>query len=314
MAALKHLDQAVTGAGGIALRFCSFYGDPNDGLVAAVRARKFPIVGDGGGVWSHIHLEDAAATVLALEHDGPAIYNIVDDEPAPTRVWLPELAKIVAAKPPQHFPRLLARLCAGEPLVVMATESRGASTAKAKRELGWTLRDPSWRAGLRSGLRSGDHGEGLTRLERTPAGAPGFSDIVVAAWAPMSAGPAVATIMIIALHGAPVKPAHPRWGLLATVLLHLTALGVRHDAPGGPGWPCGYASARTAAAIRRTRWGSPKASIATILPAATVKPRTANGRPPTVTTTPAAPFTSAGCRSAARFAARDACPATANAP
>jgi 2-alkyl-3-oxoalkanoate reductase len=148
-AALAHLDKAVTAAGGIALRYGSFYGDPVDPLVTAVRARKFPVVGDGGGVWSFIHLEDAAAaTVLALDHDGPAIYNIVDDEPAPTRVWLPELAKILGAKPPQHFPRLVARLFAGEVAVVFSTESRGASNAKAKRELGWTLRYPSWRQGF----------------------------------------------------------------------------------------------------------------------------------------------------------------------
>jgi 2-alkyl-3-oxoalkanoate reductase len=148
-AAMAHLDRAVTGAGGIALRYGIFYGDPEDGLVEAVRARKFPIVGDGGGVWSFIHLDDAAAaTVLALEHDGPAVYNIVDDEPSPTREWLPELAKIVGAKPPLRFPRLLARLLAGEVPVVMATESRGASNAKAKRELGWTLRYPSWRQGF----------------------------------------------------------------------------------------------------------------------------------------------------------------------
>ena len=116
-----------------------------------MRARKFPIVGDGGGVWSYIHLDDAAAaTVLALEHDGAGIYNIVDDEPAPVREWLPELARIVGAKPPQRFPRLLARLFAGEAPVVMATESRGASNAKAKRELGWTLRYPSWREGFRA--------------------------------------------------------------------------------------------------------------------------------------------------------------------
>jgi 2-alkyl-3-oxoalkanoate reductase len=118
-------------------------------MVEAVRARKFPIVGDGAGVWSFIHLDDAAAaTVLALEHDGPAVYNIVDDEPSPTRVWLLELARIVGAKPPQRFPRLLGRLFAGEVPVVMATESRGASNAKAKRELGWTLRYPSWRQGF----------------------------------------------------------------------------------------------------------------------------------------------------------------------
>ena len=102
-AALAHLDQAVTAAGGIALRYGNFYGDPGDGWPALLRARKFPVVGGGGGVWSHIHLHDAAAaTVLALGHHGPAIYNIVDDEPAPTRVWLPELAKIVGARPPQH--------------------------------------------------------------------------------------------------------------------------------------------------------------------------------------------------------------------
>ena len=147
--AMMYLDEAVTAAGGIALRYGNFYGDPDDRLVQAVRARKFPIVGDGGGVWSFIHLDDAAAaTVLALEHDGPGIYNIVDDEPAATSMWLPELAKVVGAKPPQRFPRLLARLFAGEAPVVMGTESRGASNAKAKREFGWTLRYPSWRQGF----------------------------------------------------------------------------------------------------------------------------------------------------------------------
>src|SRR5262249_47745496 len=96
-----------------------------------------------------IHLEDAAAaTVLALEQGAPAVYHIVDDEPSPTGEWLPELARIVGAKPPQRFPRLLARLFAGEAPVVMATESRGASNAKAKRELGWILRYPSWRKGF----------------------------------------------------------------------------------------------------------------------------------------------------------------------
>lgn len=147
-AAMNHLDQAVTGAGGIALRYGGFYGDP-DALTKAVRKRQYPIIGDGAGVMPFIHLHDAAAaTVLALDHDGPGIYNIVDDEPAPTSVWLPELARIVGAKPPHRFPRLLARLFAGEAPVVMGTESRGASNAKAKRELGWTLRYPSWRQGF----------------------------------------------------------------------------------------------------------------------------------------------------------------------
>ena len=145
-AAMRHLDEAVTDAGGIALRYGGFYGADNDGLVEPVRKRQFPIVGDGGGVMSFIHLDDAAAaTVLALEHDGPAIYNIVDDEPAPVRDWLPVLADALGAKPPRHVPGWLARLVAGEGAVMMGTESRGASNAKAKRELGWTLRYPSWR-------------------------------------------------------------------------------------------------------------------------------------------------------------------------
>jgi 2-alkyl-3-oxoalkanoate reductase len=149
VAAMNYVEKAVTAVGGIALRYGIFYGDPDDGLIETMRARKFPVVGDGAGVWSWIHLDDAAAaTVLALEHDGPAVYNIVDDEPSPTGVWLPELARIVGAKPPQRFPRLLARLFAGAAPVVMATESRGASNARAKHELGWELRYPSWREGF----------------------------------------------------------------------------------------------------------------------------------------------------------------------
>jgi 2-alkyl-3-oxoalkanoate reductase len=149
IAAARHLEQAVTDAGGITLRYGTFYGEPDDVLVAAVRTQKFPVVGDGAGVWSFIHLDDAAAaTALALEHDGPAVYNIVDDEPSPTGEWLPELGRIVGAKPPRHVPAWLARLFAGEAAVMMGTEARGASNAKAKRELGWTLRHPSWRQGF----------------------------------------------------------------------------------------------------------------------------------------------------------------------
>jgi 2-alkyl-3-oxoalkanoate reductase len=148
-AAMKHLDQTVTDAGGIALRYGGFYGASNDGLLEPVRKRQFPIVGDGGGVSSFVHLDDAAAaTVLALEHDRPGICNIVDDEPAPVREWLPVLAKVLGAKPPRHVPRWLARLIAGEAAVVMGTQSRGASNAKAKRELGWQPRYPSWREGF----------------------------------------------------------------------------------------------------------------------------------------------------------------------
>jgi nucleoside-diphosphate-sugar epimerase len=148
-AAMRHLDQAVTNAGGIALRYGGFYGAASDGLLEPVRKRQYPIVGNGGGVSSFIHLDDAAAaTVLALEHDRAGIYNIVDDEPAPIREWLPVLANALGAKPPRHVPRWLARLVAGEAGVMMATESRGASNTKAKRELGWTLRYPSWRQGF----------------------------------------------------------------------------------------------------------------------------------------------------------------------
>jgi nucleoside-diphosphate-sugar epimerase len=148
-ASMTYLDEAVTDAGGIALRYGNFYGAPNDGLLEPVRKRQFPIVGGGDGVSSFIHLDDAAAaTVLALEHDGPAIYNIVDDEPAPVREWLPVLAEALGAKPPRHFPVWLAKMFAGEAGVMLGTEARGASNAKAKRELGWTLRYPSWRQGF----------------------------------------------------------------------------------------------------------------------------------------------------------------------
>jgi nucleoside-diphosphate-sugar epimerase len=148
-AAMSHLDQAVTAFGGIALRYGGFYGASNDGLVDPVRKRRYPIVGDGGGMMSFIHLDDAAAaTVLALEHKGPAVYNVVDDEPAPVRDWLPAMAAALGAKPPRRFPARLARIVAGEAAVVMATQARGASNAKAKQELGWTPRYASWRQGF----------------------------------------------------------------------------------------------------------------------------------------------------------------------
>ncbi len=149
--AMRYLDQAVSDAGGVALRYGIFYGAANDGLIEPVRKRQFPTVGDGGGVWSWIHLDDAAAaTVLALESDRAGFYNIVDDEPAPVREWLPVLAEVLGAKPPRRFPRWLARLFAGEAVVAMSTESRGASNDKAKHELGWELRHPSWRDGFRA--------------------------------------------------------------------------------------------------------------------------------------------------------------------
>ena len=130
-----------------------------------MRRRQFPIVGDGGGFMSWIHLDDAAAaTVLALGHDGPAIYNIVDDEPAAAREWLPVLATALGAKPPRHVPVWLARLLAGEPGVVMGTDARGASNAKAKRDLGWTPRHPSWRKGFASAYSAVEVAEGTPRV------------------------------------------------------------------------------------------------------------------------------------------------------
>jgi 2-alkyl-3-oxoalkanoate reductase len=148
-AAMAHLDEAVAGAGGIALRYGGFYGDAGDQLVTMVRKRRFPIIGDGAGFTSWIHLDDAAAaTVLALDHGAAGIYNIVDDEPAPAREWLPALALALGAKPPRRVPAWLAGLIAGRDAVLGATQSRGASNAKAKRELGWTLRYPSWREGF----------------------------------------------------------------------------------------------------------------------------------------------------------------------
>jgi nucleoside-diphosphate-sugar epimerase len=148
VAAMRYLDQTVLKAGGIVLRYGGFYGD-DDGMVQAVRRRMFPIVGSGDGVTSFVHLEDAAAaTVLALELDGPGVFNVTDDEPAPVREWLPVLAEVVGAKPPRRVPRWLARLVAGEAAVVLGTQTRGASNAKAKRELGWQLRFPTWREGF----------------------------------------------------------------------------------------------------------------------------------------------------------------------
>jgi nucleoside-diphosphate-sugar epimerase len=148
-AAMRHLEQVATDAGGIVLRYGGFYGAANDALIEPVCKRQFPIVGNGGGYSSWIHLDDAAAaTVLALEHDGPAIYNIVDDEPAPVREWLPVLADALGAKPPRHVPVWLARLIAGDAAVMMGTDARAASNAKAKRELGWTPGYPSWRQGF----------------------------------------------------------------------------------------------------------------------------------------------------------------------
>ena len=153
--AIKHLESAVVAADGIVLRYGGFYGpgtgfDHDGPQTQAVRKRQFPIVGEGGGVWSLIHIEDAAsATVAAIERGAPGLYNVVDDEPAPVREWVPALADELGAKPPRRIPAWLARLVAGEHIVVMLTDIRGASNEKAKRELGWTPSRPTWREGFK---------------------------------------------------------------------------------------------------------------------------------------------------------------------
>jgi 2-alkyl-3-oxoalkanoate reductase len=155
--AMAHLDDVVADAGGVALRYGGFYGAPNDGLIVPVRKRQLPLIGAGAGISSFIHLDDAAAAaVLALDQDVSGIYNIVDDEPAPASAWLPVLAQAIGAKPPRHAPMWLAGLIAGKGAVMMMSESRGASNAKAKRELGWTLRYPSWRQGFFATYASAD--------------------------------------------------------------------------------------------------------------------------------------------------------------
>jgi nucleoside-diphosphate-sugar epimerase len=149
--AIEHLERRVTDAGGTVLRYGGLYGEPDDVQAELVRKRRFPIVGDGGGVWSFVHLDDAAsATVLAVEQGDVGIYNVVDSDPAPVSEWLPALAQAVHAKPPRHVPRWVARLVAGDVGVVLMTEVRGASNAKARRDLDWTLRHPSWREGFES--------------------------------------------------------------------------------------------------------------------------------------------------------------------
>jgi nucleoside-diphosphate-sugar epimerase len=159
--AIRHLEEAVTGATwteGIVLRYGGFYGpgtslSPEGEHFDLIRKRKFPIVGSGTGVWSFIHIEDAAtATVAAIEHGRRGVYNVVDDEPAPVREWLPAAAATLGGRKPMRLPRWLGRLAAGEAAVVMMNEVRGASNAKAKRELGWQPRYPSWRQGFADGL------------------------------------------------------------------------------------------------------------------------------------------------------------------
>jgi nucleoside-diphosphate-sugar epimerase len=149
LAAIQYLERRVLEVGGLALRYGWLYGGLDDPMVKIVRRRLFPLIGEGSGVWSFIHFEDAAeATALALERGASGVYNVVDDDPAPARVWLPTLAAMIGAPPPRHLPRVVARVLAGDAPVMLMTDARGASNAKAKRELGWKLRFRSWRVGF----------------------------------------------------------------------------------------------------------------------------------------------------------------------
>jgi nucleoside-diphosphate-sugar epimerase len=152
--ALHHLEDVVVKAGGAALRYGSLYGPGAiDDQVELVRKRQFPLVGGGTGYMSWVHLDDAAsATVLAVEQNATGVFSIVDDEPAPASEWLPYLAECAGAKRLRRIPKWLARMLAGEMAVIMMTEGRGFSNAKAKRELGWKLRYPSWRQGFKEEL------------------------------------------------------------------------------------------------------------------------------------------------------------------
>jgi len=157
LAAMRHLEKAVLGASwteGIALRYGGFYGPgtnmtPGGELFEMIRKRRFPLIGGGGGIWSFIHIADAAeATVAAVEHGSRGVYNIVDDDPAPVSEWLPELTHMLNGKKPRRMPRFILRMVAGEGGVVMMTDARGASNAKAKLELDWSPAHPSWRQGF----------------------------------------------------------------------------------------------------------------------------------------------------------------------
>jgi nucleoside-diphosphate-sugar epimerase len=155
LAAIKHLENAVLQAPleGIVLRYGMFYGPgASDEMVAMIRKRMLPIIGNGAGFWSMTHVDDAAGAVVAALDAGEGVYNIVDDEPTPTGEMFPELATIVGAKPPRRLPVWLARILAGEVIVSMLTRAPGVSNEKAKRELKWTPMWPSWREGFRSGL------------------------------------------------------------------------------------------------------------------------------------------------------------------
>jgi len=161
LAAIRYLEDTVQSSvdvQALALRYGILYG-PGTGIaqdgpiVELVRKRRMPIVGDGAGIWSFVHIDDVArATVAAILHGDPGIYNVVDDEPAPVSTWLPALADAVGAKPPYRVPAWLGKLVIGEGGVSMMTKIRGGSNAKAKQAFGWQPIYPSWRRGFIEGL------------------------------------------------------------------------------------------------------------------------------------------------------------------
>ena len=151
------LEEQVLWAGdvqGLVLRYGRLYGPgtvyaPGGQVADLVRRRRFPIVGDGGGIFSFVHVEDAAeATALAVTRGSPGVYNVVDDEPAPVSEWLPAYAAVMGAPRPRRVPSFVARMAAGTFIVESMTEERGASNAKARAELGWEPAHPSWRTGF----------------------------------------------------------------------------------------------------------------------------------------------------------------------
>ena len=160
LAAFRHLERVVPATApmqGIVLRYGSFYGPgASDDFIDLIRKRRVPVIGDGAGIWSWLHIHDAAAaTIAALEYGAPGVYNVVDDEPASVAEWLPYVARVVGAKAPRRLPAWLGRLAAGDVGVSMMTQIRGSSNAKARRELGWQPAWPSWREGFSRGLANG---------------------------------------------------------------------------------------------------------------------------------------------------------------
>jgi nucleoside-diphosphate-sugar epimerase len=162
LAAIRHLEYAVTTSSeieGIVLRYGAFYGPRtgvfNGPMIDQLRRRRVPLIGDANGWWSFLHVDDAAAAAaIAVEHGAPGVYNIIDDEPAPVREWLPALASMLRAKPPRRIPTWLASIIAGEHIVALMTEARAGSNAKAKRELAWQPKHASWRQGFAEVLQS----------------------------------------------------------------------------------------------------------------------------------------------------------------